>query len=290
MKFIIDWLLAQRQRIIIVAVVAAPLLPLLSAALLALDTARRGIVQGVVSALFALGGLLGIAALSRTSLSMFALIGLISFGSGVAVGALLRRAGNLALAFQSTVLLSLVAVAVIALVGPDTHALFGPALNEFAEVLRAGGASDDQIAVVMGRSGVVLLAAAVFAQLIGALLLGYWWNTLAAGERRFGAEFRALALGRVLGTIASVLLVLGLVFDAQLVQNLAPLAMLAFLVQGLAVVQAWAHLRRWHPALVAPLYAMLVVPPLTVLVLLPLSFVGLVDNWFNLRARWRPRS
>jgi hypothetical protein len=159
-----------------------------SAALLALETARRGALQGLVSAVFALAGLLGIAALSRTNLSMFALIGLISFGSGVAVGALLRRAGNLALAFQATVLLSLVAVAVIALVGPDTHALFEPALHEFAEVLRAGGASDEQIAVVMGRSGVVLLAAAVFAQLIGALLLGYWWNTLAECSARSRAR------------------------------------------------------------------------------------------------------
>ncbi len=55
-EIVIDWLLAQRQRLVIVAIVAAPLLPILTAALLAFDTARRGVAQGVVSALFGLAG------------------------------------------------------------------------------------------------------------------------------------------------------------------------------------------------------------------------------------------
>jgi hypothetical protein len=34
-------------------------------------------------------------------------------------------------------------------------------------------------------------------------------------------------------------------------------------------------------------YFSLILPPLTVFVMLPLSVVGLVDNWFNLRALLR---
>jgi hypothetical protein len=37
----------------------------------------------------------------------------------------------------------------------------------------------------------------------------------------------------------------------------------------------------------ALVYFSLILPPLTVLVMLPLSVVGLVDNWFNLRAPLR---
>jgi hypothetical protein len=119
------------------------------------------------------------------------------------------------------------------------------------------------------------------------LLLGYWWWTLAAGELRFAAEFRRLKLGRWLGAVATVIVALGLVFSAPLVQNLTPLAWLGFLFQGLAVVHAWAHARRWHPGLLVLMYLLLMLPPLTVLVMLPLSIVGLVDNWLNLRTQLR---
>jgi len=35
------------------------------------------------------------------------------------------------------------------------------------------------------------------------------------------------------------------------------------------------------------MYLLLLLPPLTVLVMLPLSIVGLVDNWLNLRTQLR---
>jgi len=286
-KAFVDWLLAQRQRLVIVAVVAAPLLPIVSAALIALETARRGVPAGLVSAVAAVGGLALLAVLSRTDLAMFAAIGTVSMGSGVIVGALLQRAGNLAFAFQATVLACYVLVAAFGLLGPDPQALFAPVLREFEVVLRAPEYTDAEVAEVMGQLALLLPAVTVFSSLVGALLLGYWWYTLASGERRFAAEFRRLKLGRWLGAVATVSVALGLVFSAPLVQNLTPLAWLAFLFQGLAVVHAWAHARRWHPGLLVLLYLLLMLPPLTVLVMLPLSIVGLVDNWLNLRTQLR---
>jgi uncharacterized protein YybS (DUF2232 family) len=82
---------------------------------------------------------------------------------------------------------------------------------------------------------------------------------------------------------------LGLVFDTALVQNLSALALLAFVFQGLAVLHAWAHAKRWHPGLVAPVYVLLVTP-VRVLVIFVLSAVGLLDNWFDLRARLRSQA
>ena len=94
----------------------------------------------------------------------------------------------------------------------------------------------------------------------------------------------------MLGAIATALIVLALAFDFELVQNLAPLAWFGFVLQGIAVVHAWAHAKRWPPGLVAPLYVLLLVPALNVLVVLPLSLVGVVDNWFDLRALIRPQT
>src|SRR5262249_30190334 len=146
-----------------------------------------------------------------------------------------------------------------------------------------------EIDYIEQRSVAVFLATAVFTQTVGALLLGYWWSLLAAGQRRFAEEFRWLRLGRSLGAVSTLVIGLALVFDWELVQNLWPLALLGFLLQGVAVLHAWGHARGWNPSLMAPLYVLLVLPPFNVLAVLPISIVGFVDSWFDLRASLRSR-
>lgn len=287
MKAFVDWVLAQRQRPVILGVVAASLLPIVTAALLALETAKRGPLQGALSAA------IGIAALQLLGLivpqgdvAMFATMGLLSFGTGVVVGELMRRAGNLAFAFQAVALLCFATVFAIVAFGPDTKTLFEPVVRDLAAFLREGGMAEEEITLVVDRAGATLLAPAVFGLFVTPLLIGYWWFTLASGPRRFGAEFRALTLGRWLGGLATVLIALGLVFDTQLVQNLRSLAVFAFLFQGLAVLHAAAHAKHWHVAVLAAVYVLMVVP----VVPLALTAVGLIDNWFNLRGRLLPRT
>jgi hypothetical protein len=248
-----------------------------------------------VSAAIAVVGLCLLAGMSavvagadiRANVGTFAAIGVLSMGSGVMVGGVVRRAGSLTFAFQAVLLLCFALVAAFAVLGPDPRDFFGPVLREFEVVLRAPAYTEAEVADVMARLALMLPAVTVFSAFMGALLLGYWWWTLAEGELRFGPEFRRLKLGRWLGAIATAIVALGLVFAAPLVQNLLPLALFAFLFQGLAVVHALAHARRWHPGLLVLLYLLLVLPPLTVLVMLPLSIVGLVDNWLNLRPQSR---
>ena len=284
-----DWVLAQRLRTIVIAVVAAPLLSVVSAALIALETARRGVTSGTVCGLGAIVGLLLLAFLARTDAAWFGVVGLVCAGTGVGIGALIRRAGNLMLAYQAAVLISLVAVGAVGLLGLNVRALFEPAISEMVALLQANQMPPEAVAFIERRSPSLLFAVYVFSQLIGSLLLGYWWSSLAAGQRRFGHEFRRLALGRLMGTVATALLVLGLVFGWELVQNLMLLALLGFLVQGASVVHAWAHAKRWHPALLAPLYVLLLTP-FNVIVVVPLGIVGLVDNWFDLRASLRAQA
>lgn len=290
MKAFIDWVLAQRVRPILLAVVAAPLLQPVAAALIAVETARRDFAGGVICALGVLAGLLGIATIAGADTSLFAAIGVVCAVSGVGIGMLIRRAGNLVLAYQAAVLVAMMLVAAIWILGFDVRSFFAPAVEELVTLLESNEMPSEDVALIQERGAAVVLAAAMFWQLVGTLLLGYWWFLLATRQRRFGQEFRRLALGRVLGAIATVLIVLTLAFDNELVQNLAPLALLGFVLQGVAVVHAWAHAKRWPPGLVAPLYVLLLVPALNVLVVLPLSLVGVVDNWFDLRALIRPQT
>lgn len=290
MKLLVDWLLAQRLRLIVAAVVAAPLLPLVSAALIALDTARRGGAQGAMSAAGALAGLLLIATIARADVALVAAIGGVSMVGGVFVGQLLRRTRNLVFAFQLVVLACFAAVVVWASIGPDPAVVFGPLLREFEAVMQTPDYSRQDVADVTARLAQMLPGVTLFSSLVGALLLGHWWWTLAEGESRFGSEFRQLRLGRWLGAAATVLVALGfagsgLVFGSALVQNLTPLAWLAFAVQGFAVVHALANARKWHPGVLVLLY--LLTAMLTVLALLAIAFLGLLDVWLNFRKRLR---
>jgi len=281
-KGLLDWVLAQRTRLIIVAIVAAPLLPVIAAALIAVETARRGATRGSLAGAGVLAGLVVLAVLSRTDKLLFASIGMICALSGIAMGGLIRRAGNLVLAFQAAVLICFAVVLLISVLGIDARLLLEPAIQQLVAMLPEGTPPAD-VEFVRERSPAVLLATIVFSQAIGALLLGFWWVSLAAGQRRFGQEFRQIRLGRLVGAVATALLALGLVFEAPVVQNLTPLALLGFLLQGIAVLHAWAHLKKWRPAAMAPLYLVLLTP-LNVLVVLPISMLGLVDCWFDLRA------
>ena len=279
MKTLTDWLLAQRQRLVIVAVVAAPLLPILTAALLALETIRRGAAQGATSAVFGIAGLSLLAVLSRTGVMAFALIGLVSMGAGVAIGVLIRWARNLVLSFQVVWLVCFVAVLAFAAFGPDPAVLFAPILDDLKEALQAPPGSEEQVTDIVARMAQTLPSATVLFLLGGTLFLAYWLCTVADGQPRFAAEFRQLKLGRWLGSAATVVVVLGLVFDAPLVQNLRVMAVFGFVFQGLAVTHAWFHAKQWHSALLVLFYVLLVLPPLTIAV----TVVGLVDNWLDLR-------
>jgi hypothetical protein len=288
MRAFVDWVLARRYRLILLAIMTVPVLPCVTAALTSLDTLRRGPMQGFAGALIGVAGIVILALVSGAHPALFAVIALVTFLSGAGIGVLLK-AGSLTFAFQAVVLACFIVAGAASLFATKALELLEPGIDQLVEFLRANDAPPDQIALIEGSGVMVVLVGAVFSQLMGALFLAYWWVTVAAGERRFGAEFRALKLGRLLGVLATTVVALGLVFDTALVQNLSALALLAFVFQGLAVLHAWADAKRWHPGLVAPVYVLLVTP-VRVLVIFALSAVGLLDNWFDLRARLRSQA
>jgi hypothetical protein len=208
--------------------------------------------------------------------------------TGVAVGALLRWARNLVLAFQATVLAGF-AAGVVLTVLPAPRGLFEPSIAAFVSWLVAGGATEEQVALLREVLPQGLLNVIVHSLLLLPVLLAYWWLTLAEDRPTFASEFRALRLGRALGVVATAVFLASLVVAAGLVQNLAVLVLMAFLLQGLAVLHALFAARRWHGGWLAPVYALFVTPFLPFMVL-GVGAIGLVDNWLNLRARFRPRT
>lgn len=291
MKTLVDWLCAQRYRTSLCAIALTPILPVLSTALMVLDTARRGPRPALLGTIAGCAVVALLATITGSNVALLVGMAAGSLLAGVAVGALLHWAGVLSLAFQGTLLACFLLALGVLVLGPPPDVLFAPIIDELVAAFESSGAPAAQLAIVRSWSGILLglFAAIVVAQLVAALLLGYWWLKLAKDEAGFGAEFRSLKLGRVLGWPAMILVSLGLVWDALLIQNLTPVALFAFLFQGVSVMHAWSYAKRWHPGLIVPVYVLLVTP-LTGVAILGLSAIGLLDNIFDLRAPLRAQS
>jgi hypothetical protein len=289
-KVFVDWVLSQRYWLVLTAIVLTPFLPMLTAGLMVLNTAQRGTPESAAMAAAGVG-VLGVLAVATAGgwLEVTA-IGAFAIACGLGMGALLNMGGTLTLAFQGTVLASYLLAGAVTLFGPGQEALVGAIVDRIAQLWENGETAGAALDLAPGSEAMLLgiAYAAVFAQLIGALFIGYWWFGLARNEPRFGPEFRSLKLGRVLGFPAMVLVTAGLLVQAPIVQNLTPIALFGFLFQGAAVMHAWAYAKQWHPVVVLPVYALLITPWMWVPIL-GLSAVGLLDTIFEVRGRLRVR-
>ena len=290
----VRWLLGGRYRLVLLAAVLAPfpIVACLSTALMTLETLYRGPKQGLVSAVAAAGGVLLFSWAWGGNPGDVVQVGGAALLAGTGLGALLRWAGSLALAFQGLVLACAAGALLSAVLWPEPGALVASMVAQLAELVRSTGAAEQQVsALVEGWElfFVGLMTAGILLQLVSALLLGSWWASLMREEAQFGPEFRELRLGRFLGIPATLLMAASLVLDGPPIRNLFPLVLCAFWFQGLAVIHAWGWAKRWRTAFMALIYVLLL-PPFTAATILVLASVGLVDNWFELRAPLRAKS
>lgn len=285
MRVLIQWVLSQRYWLVLAAIVFSPL-PAVASALMVLNTLHRGAREGLLTALMASAGLALLAVATGGEWREVAVVGGAMMFAGALIGSLLRWGGLLVLAFQGTVLASVLVAASVMLLGPEPEVLSRVLAERFTELMWGNAATGEQIALIDSWRPLLpgITFAATFAQLAGALFLGHWAYAFARAEAHFGAEFRALRLGRVLGIPAVILVGAAFILETPLVQNLAPIALFAFLFQGIAVMHAWVQARRWNAAWLWPVYILLVTP-WAVIPFGGLSVVGLVDNIFPLRPR-----
>lgn len=140
-----------------------------------------------------------------------------------------------------------------------------------------------ELALIMTGTSAMLLSLS----LILSLFIGRWWQAMLYNPGGFGDEFRRLRLGRQSAILLLLLLVaVGLSGNAFLAQNLPMVALLPFLLQGLAIIHALVRKNNAHAGWLVGTYLLLFVTgPMALL----LAFVGVVDNWFDLRAFFGPK-
>jgi cobalamin synthase len=112
-----------------------------------------------------------------------------------------------------------------------------------------------------------------------AVFLARWWQHLAAGAGSFGAEFRQIRLGRVLGVIAAGTLAASFLVDSPFADDLARFMLSALALVGVSAAHRVRHERGANTAWLWAMYLLLIfVSPIA----LPLlAGVGFVDNWLR---------
>jgi hypothetical protein len=112
-----------------------------------------------------------------------------------------------------------------------------------------------------------------------ALFLARWWQTRPQQAGQFGAEFRELRLGVVLGAAAAVAIVASLLSTSSLVDDLARLFLGALMIVGLAAAHRFKATGRLSTGWLWLIYVLLVLAaPITVAAL---AGWGFVDNWLR---------
>jgi hypothetical protein len=210
----------------------------------------------------------------------------LTFGP-VLLALLLRKTGSLNLCFQLAVAVVSVGVVVVHLVLPDPASIWVELLKRVIESMASAGlhiAGDtDAMIAIWSRTMWGALAALTLATLLGSLFLGCWWETLLDSPGKFGAEYRRLRLGLVLGLAVTVLFVAAFVSETALIASLAWVAFTALSFQGLAAAHRSKAVGRLNRGWLAAIYVLLIVPLSMSITVLGLAIWGFADNWLRPR-------
>ena len=118
------------------------------------------------------------------------------------------------------------------------------------------------------------------------LLLARWWQALLYNPGGFAQEFRQLRFGMVAANIALLTTVFAITTANEMVLNLFFIAIVLMMFQGLAVIHSLVAKCKLSPSLLIGVYViMLFTLQNGAIGLLVIAFIGLLDNWLNLRFR-----
>jgi hypothetical protein len=288
------WASGRSYRLILLAILFVELIAPVAGGLLVLEALRRGPGAATTAGLLTLLGVAIVSLIGSTSIwSSLGLSAPVIVG-GLAAGALLQASRSLSLSFQATVLGGLAVTLGLFVFVPGLDALGAYMQESLLLMFEANGGMEQWITIFSEAPPIMfvqILLMVFLISILAGLMLGYWWYSLIAEPVDFGRDFRALRLGRFAGSVLMLLVAAPLLIDSDWVQSLAQLAVIGFLFQGLAVMHARSRSDNWHSSIVVLVYlALFIVSPLSVLVFGGLSIVGLVDNFFALRARVGPEA
>jgi hypothetical protein len=247
------------------------------------------LVRGARSGALVAAGTSGLLALAMLVMGRPIPVGLIYslwvLGPPLLLAAMLRRSESLTLCLQVAVLGGALMVLMLHATLGDPERFWAPFVRDLAqEMERRGLPMDleaDGLVETLARTlwGWVSMLTVLLAMC--ALFLARWWQFRPATPGRFGAEFRQLRIGIVLGVASAVAVAGSLLSDRPLVDDLARLFLGALTIVGLAAAHRFKAEGRLHGAVLWAIYVLLVLA--APFMVAALAGWGFVDNWMRSR-------
>jgi len=283
---IAKWLVA-RPYYAVAGLAVTLLLPapqLFSGAILVLLVLAEGTRLAVVRASVAAAALAAASLLLGGSLTSLVALMVATWVPALLLAQALVAVRSLTLTLQVSVIVAVAALLVFQLAIPDAEAFWRPYLDLMDDIIRQNGLTLNTellTADVMTVSAVLVL----WMLYTGALLLGYGlYRRLPAGTDNYD-QFRDLNFGRVIALTLALLSLLAFVIDAALLENIAFIIFVMFMMQGLAIVH-WLHGEGKLP-LIAVVSVYVLMPFLQVLLIMVLALIGYTDAWIGFRHRFK---
>jgi hypothetical protein len=204
-------------------------------------------------------------------------------GPPLALAVLLRRTESLSLCLQVATLVGALLLVGLHVSFGDPSQFWAPFVRDLAQEMQKHGVPselfDEGLAETLARTLWGWVAVLTMVLAMSALFLARWWQSLSEQPGSFGAEFRQLRLGRVLGVAAAAIVAWSLFGEQPLVDDIARLFLGALVIVGLAVMHRAVAQRKLSTAWLWVTYVMLVIlPPAAVA---GLAGWGFVDNWLR---------
>jgi len=272
-----------RRVVFIAGMFPLPGLGLLSAAMLIMVAQLRGPREAIADGVLAMLLLTAIALLVGMDLPVLAATAGLSWLVWVGLGALQGWSGSLQLTVQVAVVVALAVLIAMLLMFDDATAYWISVLETLYKDLGEQGVKiETDVRAQAGLMSGVVVAGSLTGSLLALCLGSSWASAVAGGD--FGALFRQLRLGLVIGVLA---VVVGLAEWLGLSTSGALLVFgAAFTFQGVAVLAWWADALAWPRSWWIGLCILLIlVPNLLIIGLVLLSAIGFIDNWYNLRRK-----
>ncbi len=298
MKALATFIMAGRMQavmsatvILVLALLITPL-SIVSAAVMALVTLRKGLRE----ALLVMG--LGLIAASVLGVLLFSqplalpTVGVMLWLPLIGVAEVLRISRSLRVAIEICVVLGALLIGMQYLLLDDVGAFWSRILEEYSSQLM-----NPEVVSEADRSLMVQdmapwmpggLGAAWFLQLALSLFLARSWQALLYNPGGFATEVQELRLGWWLLVLLPALLVLGSFGDSPgFAAQLSLVGMAAFFLQGVALIHGLAALLKANIGWLIGFYILLIVGMPTSFTLV--SAAGFTDGWLNFRAKVRTR-
>ncbi|MBE2294594.1 MAG: hypothetical protein IAF00_06560 [Phycisphaerales bacterium] len=269
---------------------------ILSGAVVALVTLRRGAIEGALLAGLAGSGAIVLAGLVLNAPWLMLWVLLACWVPLWVLALVLRATISLSAALRVVALFGLLGVGGFYLVLGDPAIWWTQILEHLRPQLTvmappqslSDSATGEQLLDLLKDWAPFLPGQVVGAGLLlvmASLLLGRWWQALLFNPGGFRPEFQQLRLGRPLAALVLVLFGTALLSGWPFLINLVMVLGLLYSVQGIAVVHALVFKLQLSPAWLLLFYLLLV--PLLSQVIMAL---GIADAWADFRVRIRPRS